>query len=250
MRACCKNRKGFQQVSFSSQDLGIAAFIPMDYLSGASTIILRNLLAAPTDNRAFAAFVDRFQPRIKDACCRRFGIQDADADDLTASMLLGFYERETFRTFVYRSKPAFRSWLNMVIRNAFLTFRRGKERRPDGWNLGDADAEQSLEHVCAGLADDVDALCEDDLTLGQTALQTVRDKVGDQTFQAFVSQHFDGEKGTEVARRLGISPEAAWKAKSRVAQMLREEFNRLQAVQIDRASAPQQPETMTSQLDK
>jgi DNA-directed RNA polymerase specialized sigma24 family protein len=214
----------------------------MDYLSGASTVILQNLLAAPTDNRAFAAFVDRFRPRIKAACCHRLGMQDADADDLTANILLGFYERETFRTFVYRSKPAFRSWLNTVIRNAFLTFRRGRDRKPDAWSLGNSDAQQSLEQVCTGLADDVDSLCEDDLALGQTALERVRERVDAQTLRAFVAQHFDGEKGTDVARRLGISPEAAWKAKSRVAQMLREEFDRLQNRTVKQADAAPRPD--------
>src|SRR5437764_1025408 len=64
-----------------------------------SSIFLLEFLAAPRNKEAFGKFAAKYQPRIKRCCCQRWKLQDADADDLTATILLKFFERDVFKEF-------------------------------------------------------------------------------------------------------------------------------------------------------
>ncbi len=193
-----------------------------------STIILRDFLAAPHNQEAFGRFASKYRPRIKDRCSNRWGLQDADADDLTSALLLKFFERDVFREFVFQSKEQFNGWLNTVVRNAVLTFLRDRGRKPDAWSVGNPDAQDSLEHVISDLGRDLEAVCAEDLQLVQRARDAVRGRVEGDTWQAFCLQADEGKSAEEVGQQLGKSNYAVWKAHSRVMRLLREEFHRLQ----------------------
>lgn len=191
-----------------------------------STAILLRLLAEPDSGEAFRAFTEKYLPRMK-ASCRRLGMQDADADDICAAILLRFHERHEFRKFAFESQDKFHRWLNKVVRNAVFTFIRDRGRRSDAWSLGDTGAQRSLENVAAWVADDLLAFCEDDLTLGEIAKAVVRERVDAKTMRAFELLFYDERKGADVAAELGMNLTAVWKARSRVAKMLQEEFKKL-----------------------
>lgn len=191
-----------------------------------STSILLGLLASPESDEAFRRFAGRYLPRMK-GCCRKLGIQDADADDICADVLLRFHQRQEFRKFVFESKEKFNRWLNRVVRNAVFTFVRDRGRRPDAWSVGNSGAQQSLESVADHVADDLAECCGDDLARGQRARAIVRERVDAKTMRAFELQFYDDRKGADVAAELGMSLTAVWKARSRVAKMLQTEFRRL-----------------------
>src|SRR5262245_38235165 len=111
-----------------------------------STILLRDFLAAPRNREAYGKFVAKYQPRIKRRCSERWRLQDADADDLTASILLGFLQRDVFSGFVFQSKEKFYAWLDTAVKFAVLNFLRERGRRPDAWSVGNTDAQGALEN--------------------------------------------------------------------------------------------------------
>jgi DNA-directed RNA polymerase specialized sigma24 family protein len=192
-----------------------------------STAILFRVLADPESDQSFRAFTQKYLPRMK-ASCLRLGIQDADADDVCAAILLRFHERREFKKFAFESKDRFNRWLNTVVRNAVFTFVRDRGRRPDAWSVGDSGAQQSLESVATTVAYDLTAFCADDFARGERAKAIVRDRVDAKTMRAFEMLFYEGRKGAEAAAELDMRLTAVWKARSRVAKMLQEEFNRLQ----------------------
>src|SRR5262245_54759566 len=74
----------------SSQDFGGEGFILTERNEGQrSTIFLQNFFTDPQNREAFGRFAAKYLPRIK-GCCKKWRLQDADAEDLAASILLGF----------------------------------------------------------------------------------------------------------------------------------------------------------------
>lgn len=191
-----------------------------------STAVLVRLLAEPDSDQAFRDFTDKYLPRMKSAC-RKLGMQDADADDICAAILLRFFEKREFRKFAFESKQRFNSWLNTVVRNAVFTFVRDRGRRPDAWSVGNTGAQQSLEGVAGTVADNLLAYCEEDLTRGEIARSIVRERVDAKTMRAFELLFYEERKGGEVAAELGMKLTSVWKARSRVAKLLEEEFQKL-----------------------
>jgi DNA-directed RNA polymerase specialized sigma24 family protein len=189
-----------------------------------STIVLRNLLASPQDRAAFGKFIEKYQPRIKRCCCERWKLQDADADDLTASILLGFMERDVFSRFVFHSKEKFYAWLDGAVKFAVLTFLRDRGRRPDWWSAGNADAQSSLQNVTEQMVRDLGMLCDEDYARVQEARLRVENRVEEKTSAAFQMLEDEGCAVEEVVQRLGMTKVAVWKARSRFLRMLREEF--------------------------
>ena len=192
-----------------------------------STVILQRLLHEPENGEAFASFTAKYLLRMK-ATCQRLGVQAADADDITAAVLLKFHEKHEFRKFVFRSKDKFNHWLRTVVKRAVLTFIRDRRRKPEAWSLGDRGAQESLECAAGELVDDLARFCERDLEMGQAALAKVRTRVDARTMRAFHLQVFDERKGADVAAELGMGLAAVWQARHRVAKMLQQEFKRLQ----------------------
>lgn len=191
-----------------------------------STSILLAVLAAPESDDAFRRFAGRYLPRMKD-CCRKLGIQDADAEDICADVLLRFHQRQEFKKFAFESKEKFNRWLNTVVRNAVFSFVCDRGRRPDAWSVGNSGAQQSLERVADVVADDLADCCAEDFARGQRAVALVRERVDTKTMRAFELMFYDDRKGADVAAELGMSLAAVWQARSRVAKLLREEFSRL-----------------------
>lgn len=192
-----------------------------------STLVLQRLLSDPEDGEAFSTFAGKYLPRMK-RICQRLGIQEADADDICATVLLKFHEKHEFRRFVFRSKDNFNHWLHTVVKRSMLTFLRDRRRKPEAWSVGNRDAQEALERVASQVAHDLAAFCADDLASGHRALEIVRGRVDAKTMRAFQMLVFEERKGAEVAAELEMSPPAVWQARHRVAKMLQQELRRLQ----------------------
>jgi RNA polymerase sigma factor (sigma-70 family) len=191
-----------------------------------STVILQGFLADPKNCEAFGKFARKYQSRIK-RCCLARGLQDADADDLAAAILLRFCERDVFDGFVFQSKEKFYGWLSKVVRHAVLTFHRDRGRKPDAWSVGNANAQDSLQRATEEMVRDLKAVCEEDRARVERACARVEAGVEAKTWQAFHLSVYEGRAVKEVTEQLGMTNVAVWQAVSRVKRKLREELSDL-----------------------
>jgi RNA polymerase sigma-70 factor (ECF subfamily) len=203
-----------------SQVFAVEEFFSME--SQPSTVILQEFLANPGNAEAFGAFAARYQPRIK-RCCQARGLQDADADDLTATLLLRFFERDVFADFVFQTKEMFYGWLRTVVTRAVLMFLRDRGRKPDAWSVGNPDAQESLDEVTEQMVRHMSSVCAEEQALVAQARARVEQRLEEKTRQAFRMLVDEQRPAGEVARCLGMSKLAVWQARSRVLRMLRRE---------------------------
>ena len=89
-----------------------------NYESRTSASLLARLRAAPADQAAWAAFVDRYGRKVY-GWCRHWGLQEADAEDVTQNVLIELARQ--MAKFEYRTSGSFRGW-----------HRRGQAPSPSG----------------------------------------------------------------------------------------------------------------------
>src|SRR5262249_28457189 len=106
--------------------------------------LLSRLRGAPQDPSAWDDFVGRYGPRIL-AWCRRGGLQEADAEDVSEEVLVLLAVK--LRTFVYDPSRSFRAWLKVLTRHAWSDF-LADHRRP-GAGSGDSGMLDRLHSVAA-----------------------------------------------------------------------------------------------------
>jgi RNA polymerase sigma-70 factor (ECF subfamily) len=197
-----------------------------------SVTLLGRLALFPLDQAAWAEFVRRYGPSVL-GWCRRWGAQEADAQDVTQIVLTKLAVR--MRNFAYDPSRSFRSWLREVSRNAWRD--SIDARRPDSAS-GEADTHELLLRLEA--RDDLVRRLEDqfDLELLDAASRRVRERVQPRTWTAYLLTAVDGLSGAEAATRLGMSIAAIFTAKASVLRMLREETR-----DLERGGAPFENET-------
>src|SRR5215467_6903267 len=106
------------------------------------TSLLSRLRCAPQDPSAWDDFVGQYGPRIV-AWCRRWGLQEADAQDVSQEVLVLLAVK--LRSFVYDPSRSFRAWLKLLTRHAWSDFLA--ERRKPGAGSGDSRMVERLESV-------------------------------------------------------------------------------------------------------
>jgi len=191
-----------------------------------STVLLQQFLADPKNLAEFSKFARKYQSRIK-RCCQARGLQDADAEDLAANLLLGFFARDVFDGFVFQTKVKFYAWLRTVVTNAVKTFVRDRGRKPDAWSVGNADAQEALQREPDKMVDDLETIFEDTRTHVEAARTRIKERVEEKTWLAFCLQMDEERPVHEVAERLGMSKVAVWQARSRILRKLRAELSDL-----------------------
>ena len=187
-----------------------------------SITLLERLGREETDQQAWAEFVRRYGRQIY-RWCRRWKLQQADAEDLTQNVLVRLHAR--LRTFRYDPAQSFRAYLKALTHYAWRDLVQGN-RRP-GAGSGDSAVLDRLQTVEA--RDDlVGRLDEEfDRELLAEAAERVRRRVEPHTWEAFRLTAYEGRSGDEVAAALGMSRATVFKAKSRVMAFLREEIKQL-----------------------
>ena len=195
--------------------------------AGATTslTLLRVLCGPDTDERAWREFADRYQPLI--GCwCRRWRLQEADAEDVTQKVLLRVF---TSVASYDPARGAFRGWLKTVVENAVKDFLRGVSRRPGDRGSGDSDVADALQAVAQ--PETIDALVRDlDDSLRRdldAILARVEKQVEPDTMRAFRLTVLEGRPTAEAAAELGKSYAAVCMAVNRVKKKLRAEGARL-----------------------
>jgi RNA polymerase sigma factor (sigma-70 family) len=194
----------------------------MDDDRTSATLIMR-LAQSPHDDIAWADFVRQYGEQMYH-WCRAWGLQDADARDVTQRVLLTLSQR--LQTFSYDRDKRFRGWLRTIAHNAWTRF--VDERRRPGRGAGDTDARAMLDSVEA--RDDLARRLEEefDIELLQAAMSDVKQRVRPATWEAFRLLAIEEKTGEEVATALGMTVEAVFKARSNVTKLLREGVKKLE----------------------
>ena len=190
-----------------------------DSTAATRSSLLSRLRGEPHDQSAWDEFVGRYGPQVV-AWCRRWGLQEADAQDVAQSVLILLAVK--LRSFVYDPSRSFRAWLKKLTRHAWSDFLA--ERRKPGAGSGDSRVVERLESVEA--RNDLEHRLEEafDLELFETAKARVGDRVAPQTWRAFELTAIEGLSGADTAGRLGMQVAAVFMAKSNVKKMIQEEI--------------------------
>jgi RNA polymerase sigma-70 factor (ECF subfamily) len=191
--------------------------------SATSPTLLGRLRQQPTNNAAWAEFVDRYGPRIE-AWCRQWHLQDADAQDVSQIVLTRLAER--MQSFIYDPSRSFRGWLRTLTRNAWSDFSSARQRSGPG--SGDSDTLESLYSIPA--RDDLVARLEQefDHEILDEASARVRLRVEPESWEAFRLMTLERLPASEAADRIGKEVAAVFKARARVQALLREEIQKLE----------------------
>jgi RNA polymerase sigma factor (sigma-70 family) len=190
--------------------------------SQTSPTLLGRLRRDPTDQAAWAEFVDEYSPLIY-GWCRKWGLQDADAQDVSQTVLVKLAVK--MRGFTYDPSRSFRGWLKTLAHHAWSDFLEGRKRAGAG---GDIRSPERLETVEArtDLAQRLEEAFDRDLL--DAAAARVRLRVRPRTWDAFRLTALEGLSGAEAARRLGMKVAHVFVAKSEVRKMLADEIRRLE----------------------
>jgi RNA polymerase sigma-70 factor (ECF subfamily) len=185
--------------------------------------LLIRLRQQPADEGAWDEFVRRYGRLILD-WCQQWGLQAADAEDVSQNVLLKLAHH--LRTFVYDPGRRFRGFLRTTAHNACMDYLESKRRAVA--TGADSGALAVLESVPA--RDDLAARLEDafDLERLEAAQARVRERVEPHTWEAFRLTALEDRSGAEVAALLGMKVGTVFKAKSKVQRMLRDEIERLE----------------------
>ena len=180
-------------------------------LPGHRASLLSTLRRRPGDSEASAQFVKTYGPRILQ-WCRRWGLQDADAHDVTQSVLLRFMHRA--ERFDYDRSRRFRGWLRALTQSSCRDF--VKRRRIWDQGLG-GDAASRIDAIAArdGVADLIET--ENAREILRVAMERVRLRVEPRTWEAFRLLNVERLSGEEAAARVGMRLGSTYAASAKCA---------------------------------
>jgi RNA polymerase sigma factor (sigma-70 family) len=186
--------------------------------------LLGRLGRDPNDPGAWDEFVQHYGVKVL-LWCRHWGLQQADADDVTQDVLLEVARK--MQTFTYDPARSFRAWLKTLAHAAWCDWLERRSRQAQG--SGDSRVLELLQTTAA--RDDLVTKLEEeyDTELLAAAGVRVRLRVGPRSWEAFRLLAFEGRSGAQAAAHLGMKVGAVFVAKSRVLKMLQEEIRRLEA---------------------
>jgi RNA polymerase sigma factor (sigma-70 family) len=190
--------------------------------SATSTSLLIRLQQIPPDQTAWEEFVTRYGHLIS-GWCRRWGLQTADADDVTQIVLMKLIR--ALQVLQYDPAQKFRGWLKTVAHHAWRDL---TESRRQAVLVGDGGPDGGLQVLAArdDLAVQLNGAYEQELL--DLALARVRLRVESQTWDAFRMTALEKLAGAEVATRLGMRVTSVYKAKSNVQKLLKAEVRFLE----------------------
>lgn len=185
------------------------------------TLLIR--LRDRQDLQAWQQFVDLYAPIVY-SFCRKRGLQDADASDLTQEVLQALV-KGVHRLDYDPEAGTFRAWLFRIVRNKLHDF-HCRQRREMAVR-----AEEGPVAVCMQTSavemQDWERQCQEQILA--LAAGRVQQSVGPQTWRAFQLTAIDGLSGKQAAKALGMSVGAVYVAKGRVLVRLQKVVQSLQA---------------------
>ncbi|MEM1228011.1 MAG: sigma-70 family RNA polymerase sigma factor [Planctomycetota bacterium] len=189
--------------------------------------LLRRLHKDADDKETWDEFVGRYGAKIH-GWCRRWGLQESDADDVTQNVLLALSKQ--MQTFEYRADGRFRSWLKTVSYRAWCRFH--EDRQTAAIATGSDAVRRMLESVEArdDFLRELDRECERNIL--EDAMKIAQQRVKPDTWTAFYQTAIESIPAAEVAADLEMSLVAVYQARSRVQSMIQEEVRGLQGSEM------------------
>jgi RNA polymerase sigma factor (sigma-70 family) len=181
------------------------------------------------NQRAWAAFVERYRPLIQKTCCQA-GLTPDAVDEVVQQVLCKLSER--LRHFVYDPGRSFRGWLGLLVRRQIVDHYREYQKNPGSRGTGDSAVflqmdQQPFDDGYDGIeSDDQDRLLHE---LALNVQAAVRARVAGDTWDIFWLTEIEGLSTKEAARRMGKSFAAAYMARQRVRRQLRDEGDKVMA---------------------
>ncbi len=172
-------------------------------------------LRMPFDPQAWDRFAALYTPLIY-AWGRRAGLREEDTADLVQEVMLKLME--VLQTFQYDPHKRFRGWLRTVTLNTWRDYCKRRGNRPLQGN------ETAL--AAAAAPDGLESFWEAEYSqhLMNRAMELMQADFRPATWKAFWEQVVVGRPARAVASELGLSPGAAYAAKFRVLDRLRQEL--------------------------
>jgi RNA polymerase sigma-70 factor (ECF subfamily) len=197
-----------------------------DHPSTTSVTLLGRLRHDPTDQAAWRDFVTRYGLKILQ-WCRRWGLQEADAQDVAQDVLLKLHGR--MAAFSYDAAGSFRAWLKTLTHHAWRDL--VAERRRAGIGTGDTRIAALLDNLAAGedLAGDLQEEFHRELL--DQAMARVKARVPSQTWDAFRLTALEGYSGAAAAAQLQVRTAQVYLARSKVKKRIQEEVRKLEVGQ-------------------
>jgi RNA polymerase sigma-70 factor (ECF subfamily) len=169
------------------------------------------------DESAWSVFVDVYAPIVY-RYCRRRGLQDSDAADVSQEVLAQV--ARSIRNFEYQpERGRFRDWLGMVTHSKLADHFRAGKRAGQGTNTAIDAAGEPSDHGESGS----EWAAAFNAHLLRVALDRIQPGFEPQTWRAFDLVWLQGRKASEAASSLNVPVDAIYVAKSRVLKRLREE---------------------------
>ena len=190
-----------------------------------SLSLLSRLRRSPDDPYTWDEFVARYGEMIL-LWCKRWGLQEADAQDVTQNVLLALSKQ--MKTFEYKADGRFRSWLKTIAYRAWCHF---LENRRKAGLAGSSAIDQMLASVEArdDFLAELEQECERNML--EDAMKLVEQRVQPATWEAFRRTALSAEPAARVGQDLSMSVLAVYRAKSRVQAMIQEEIQLLDSFQ-------------------
>lgn len=166
------------------------------------------------DESAWREFFALYTPAVFRYALRR-GLQANDAEDITQEVLVEV--ARSIKSFEYQpDKGRFRDWLGTIVRRRLARF----------WNS---------TQPCSQLLDDTTYTSQDhaqwcddyQTTVLASAMDNVKHRFAEVTWQIFECVWKNGEPTSTVAQRFGVPIEVVYNAKSRVLKQLEAEVVRI-----------------------
>jgi RNA polymerase sigma-70 factor (ECF subfamily) len=191
-----------------------------------SLTLLGRLRRDPKDQAAWSDFVARYGSRIL-KCCREWRLQESDAQDVTQNVLLTL--NGLMARFVYDPSGSFRGWLRTLTHHAWRDL--ADERRRWLLGVGDPSMMELLASLQAGddLVEQLNAEFRREVM--DRAMERVRRRVSEWTWDAFRLTALEGLSGSAAAGRLEMKVARVYGAKSEVKEMIREETRKLEGLE-------------------
>lgn len=177
--------------------------------------------ATSNDQQAWRQIVHLYGPLVH-RWCRRSGLNDDDTADVFQDTFAAVLQNlDSFRP--SRSVGSFRSWLRTIVRTKVADHFRRRGRQPAA--RGGTDAQLHMANLAdppAALPDDTDEEAESDhAQVVRRAMELIKAEFTEQNWRAFVQVAQHGRSAADVARELGVNPQAVRQANYRIRRRLR-----------------------------
>jgi RNA polymerase sigma factor (sigma-70 family) len=201
----------------------LAAVMTLSPSHSTSQALIYQITSGVADAHSWERFVYLYGPQIL-AWCRKYGLQDADARDVTQDVLLQVLRQ--IERLQYDPQRRFRGWLRAVVHGAWCQW----VERNQGRERGAADTAMLMVLEQTPARDELLARLEGeyDSELLELAMERIRRRVEPQTWQAFELLAVQRLSGEEGSARLGMPVGSLFAARSKVQRLLREEIARLE----------------------